>query len=257
MGTEVCGCERCLKHLVTLSLGRSATPASINDTYRDLVKIWHPDRFESDRRVRSRAEEQFKLIQEAYRELLEHIRSPQGNDPSGGDRQRKYPETGSGVSSPRGDQRVSRAREMFRELLDGNRYFMAPEIPLYCIESVRRYYPSEGASLLAFVDRSLTKSGRAFWAFCKDSIIVREFFMTTKIAYADLSGYQLRLTTPEASNGFDRLAHGILKSFSAEDVSLEISNEDGNVLETLQFNGRSGAERMLAILQELQRFGAF
>jgi curved DNA-binding protein CbpA len=52
-----------------LSLRPGATPSEIKEAYRDLVKVWHPDRFGSDVRLREKAELQLKLINEAYRTL--------------------------------------------------------------------------------------------------------------------------------------------------------------------------------------------
>jgi hypothetical protein len=47
---------------------RPGAPASeIKEAYRDLVKVWHPDRFGSDPRLRQRAEAKLKEINEAYR----------------------------------------------------------------------------------------------------------------------------------------------------------------------------------------------
>jgi len=68
-----CACKRCREHLVTLGLDQDPVSAGeIREAYRDAVQIWHPDRFEGNPRLRQRAEEQFKSIQEAYRELVEH-----------------------------------------------------------------------------------------------------------------------------------------------------------------------------------------
>jgi hypothetical protein len=50
-------------------LRRGATRSEIKEAYRDLVKVWHPDRFGSDLRLRQKAELQLKLINEAYRVL--------------------------------------------------------------------------------------------------------------------------------------------------------------------------------------------
>lgn len=58
------------KHRVTLGVGDDATDEEIKQAYRDLAKVWHPDRFsESDERLRRKAEEQFKVIQNAYEQL--------------------------------------------------------------------------------------------------------------------------------------------------------------------------------------------
>jgi hypothetical protein len=55
--------------LEILALKPSATPSEIKEAYRDLVKVWHPDRFGNDLRLRHKAELQLKLINEAYRVL--------------------------------------------------------------------------------------------------------------------------------------------------------------------------------------------
>jgi hypothetical protein len=63
--------------LEVLELGPAATPQDVKQAYRDLVKIWHPDRFPNDPRVRRKAEEKLKEINKAY-EIL------QGYDPAPG-----------------------------------------------------------------------------------------------------------------------------------------------------------------------------
>lgn len=45
------------------------TPAEIKEVYRDLAKVWHPDRFGSDERLRRKAEDKLKQINDAYRVL--------------------------------------------------------------------------------------------------------------------------------------------------------------------------------------------
>jgi hypothetical protein len=52
-----------------LALRPGASPAEIKEAYRDLVKVWHPDRFGSDARLRRKAEDKLKQINAAYRVL--------------------------------------------------------------------------------------------------------------------------------------------------------------------------------------------
>jgi curved DNA-binding protein CbpA len=55
--------------LDVLALRSGATSVEIKEAYRDLVKVWHPDRFGSDPRLRQKAEDKLKLINRAYQVL--------------------------------------------------------------------------------------------------------------------------------------------------------------------------------------------
>src|SRR5438477_5291542 len=52
--------------LDVLALRPGASALEIKGAYRDLVKVWHPDRFGSDPRLREKAEDKLKQINEAY-----------------------------------------------------------------------------------------------------------------------------------------------------------------------------------------------
>src|SRR5438093_11041724 len=53
-----------------LELEPGASPEAVKQAYRDLVKIWHPDRFPNDPKFQKRANEKTKAINEAYRKIL-------------------------------------------------------------------------------------------------------------------------------------------------------------------------------------------
>ena len=55
--------------LKILGLTPTATTSQIKEAYRDLAKVWHPDRFGSDPRLRAKAEETLKRINAAYQFL--------------------------------------------------------------------------------------------------------------------------------------------------------------------------------------------
>ncbi len=58
--------------LRVLGLGVNATEPEIKQTYRDLAKVWHPDRFANDPRLRSKAQDKLKEINGAYHILRDY-----------------------------------------------------------------------------------------------------------------------------------------------------------------------------------------
>lgn len=57
---------------VVLELPAGASMAEVKVAYRDLAQVWHPDRFTHSPRLRTRAEEKMKMINEAYNSLQRH-----------------------------------------------------------------------------------------------------------------------------------------------------------------------------------------
>jgi hypothetical protein len=62
--------------LRVLGLGPAASAREIKAAYRDLAKVWHPDRFAHDPRLQRKAQEQLKEINEAYRRLTSGDSAP-------------------------------------------------------------------------------------------------------------------------------------------------------------------------------------
>jgi len=56
-----------------LGVGRDTPLDQVRQAYRDLVRVWHPDRFSSDYRLARISEEKLKLINEAYSEIRAQI----------------------------------------------------------------------------------------------------------------------------------------------------------------------------------------
>jgi hypothetical protein len=52
-----------------LGLLESAGPDDVKVAWRDLAQVWHPDRFPADSRLRAKAENNLKRINEAYEAL--------------------------------------------------------------------------------------------------------------------------------------------------------------------------------------------
>lgn len=58
-----------IHHLANLDLQPGATFEEIKRAYKDLVQVWHPDRFGHNSRLREKATERLQTINESYRFL--------------------------------------------------------------------------------------------------------------------------------------------------------------------------------------------
>ena len=71
-----------------LEIGPDATTEQIRQAWRDLAQVWHPDRFGDNERLRGKAQERLKRINEAYQALSrgrlepESTPRPPGYDPA-------------------------------------------------------------------------------------------------------------------------------------------------------------------------------
>ena len=72
-----CVCQTCVTHAEFLGIAEAGPSMPvIRKAYKTAAKRWHPDRFEKNPTQKPQAEERFKLIQVAYRELSEHCDNP-------------------------------------------------------------------------------------------------------------------------------------------------------------------------------------
>lgn len=68
------------KYFEELDLPVGASPEQIKEAYRDLLQIWHPDRYVNNPRLKARAEERIVRINEAYQALCKTT-APESNVP--------------------------------------------------------------------------------------------------------------------------------------------------------------------------------
>jgi hypothetical protein len=64
------------EHLQTLGLPLEATWDEVTQAYKDLMKVWHPDRFQNDDRLRLKAEGEAQRINHAMSELRKLGKTP-------------------------------------------------------------------------------------------------------------------------------------------------------------------------------------
>lgn len=67
-----------------LGLTPGASPEELKEAYRDLAKVWHPDRFLHDPRLRAKAQEKLKEINEAYDRFRSRDKPTQPHDSTSG-----------------------------------------------------------------------------------------------------------------------------------------------------------------------------
>ena len=58
--------EKCFE---IFELDRRASPYEVKQAYKDIVNVWHPDRFSNNPRLKQKAEEKLKEINVAYETL--------------------------------------------------------------------------------------------------------------------------------------------------------------------------------------------
>ena len=61
------------KYYKILEIHANATEQEVKQAYRDLVKVWHPDRFTHDIKLQNKAEEKLKEINDAYQRIVAHL----------------------------------------------------------------------------------------------------------------------------------------------------------------------------------------
>jgi hypothetical protein len=64
-----------------LELDRGASTDEIKQSYKDIVTVWHPDRFSNNPRLRQRAEEKLKEVNAAYDTVKSYLSSEQRMEP--------------------------------------------------------------------------------------------------------------------------------------------------------------------------------
>ena len=68
-----CDCAKCRQHYKELGFAFGVpSEAEIQEAYKEAIKQWHPDLYENFASLRADAEERFKMVQVAFRELKEH-----------------------------------------------------------------------------------------------------------------------------------------------------------------------------------------
>ena len=70
-----------LRSYFILDLNPTATLEQVRAAYHDLIKVWHPDRYQNEPpRLRARAEEKLKAITNAYTRITNALQPSEGGE---------------------------------------------------------------------------------------------------------------------------------------------------------------------------------
>ena len=217
-----CACETCAQHARTLGLGdRPSSRAAIRKGFRAAAKLWHPDRFENDAVKRLEAEEHFKQIQLASREMLEHFESPA----------EWFVESGAVAAAERGAKPAAKVRREPAISFGGAPgCFTAPDFPLYAERIIAKHFIDPDRAL-AIVDLSGAGSkGGSFTQYIlltSHGIFVRDYRdIVSLLWYTDLGRiYFVDLRKDGKLGIWQRLVERI--SGTEQKYALEIYRQNG------------------------------
>jgi hypothetical protein len=85
--------------LRVLHLDPDCSREQIRQAYTDLVKVWHPDRFQADARLRQKADDTLRLINAAYEVLQRRGAAEEASPASPSEQQSAEPEPSTGRES--------------------------------------------------------------------------------------------------------------------------------------------------------------
>lgn len=233
-----CPCERCIRHSKTLGFrAGSASQAEIRKAYRRAAKAWHPDRFANDAVKRQEAEERFKQIQEAFRELIEH--NPHG------------------WAAP--VETIATAPEPMRAapriLFDGSYgCYSMPDVPPIAEQIIARNL-GQFDSALAIIDLSGMGNFSEFLLLATHGVMMRDrLHIVSLVSYADVREVRIidRNLRPE-SGWWSRLAAKITNT--GPRYALEIVKKDGTVFCSLSKEMNDGVKTVVyRFLQQQKQY---
>jgi hypothetical protein len=239
-----CTCDQCRQHARTLGLAPAASREAIHKAYRDAAKLWHPDRFEAEPDRQPEAEEHFKQVQIAYRELSEH--HARAGDSSLADSPTADPFAKSdpfAAPAPFGEPAASTTPP---PIAFGNLpgCFTGPHFPPLAQEVIAAHL-SPGQTALAIVDLSRTGDFAQFMLFAGHAVLVRDSLkMASMLWYNDLG--EIRLID-QRRQGRLGLWHRLLERISAtpQKYALHMHRRNGALFYTLASQADDSVKKVI------------
>lgn len=177
---QTCNCSRCVVHMQALGVTAPASFEEIGRAYKDLAKVWHPDRFENDPRLRQKAEETFKAVQQAFNALKEH----RGKTVHAAERQEFH-------------LSLDYSLRLFRPILDGKRAVHASSMTLPNLMVAGEQFKRRHQDIRLLV---------AGYLFTDTEIVGRGWLNKIQVKLSSLPSWNFSLKVQSIPDVFDRLA---------------------------------------------------
>lgn len=170
IGVDHCDCESCRSHMAVLGLQPPVNFDEISQTHKDLVQVWHPDRFEHNPRLRAKAEAQLKSVQEAFSNLKAHKTQTARNSTASAAVVTRSPWWEDGG---RFELTLAKAEAIFKPAVDGKFVNRASAVSFPKVLYISRQFgihdPAEIRVVMVRLDGSLD----AGWVFTRSGIYLK------------------------------------------------------------------------------------
>jgi hypothetical protein len=189
-----CDCAQCRQHWATLGLeGQPVTRLTLRRAYRAAALRSHPDRFENEPALRHQAEEQFKRLQVAYRELTEHL-PPDG----------EFAEADADLATPAVPFIDVAPVAPALSFGDAPGCYVAPDLPPI-VARIAKECLGPGVYPVAIVDLARNNSFSSFFLLATHSAIVKDGLgITSLVWYEDLGNVEMLARFPGNTRGLLR-----------------------------------------------------
>src|SRR3972149_2604129 len=141
-----------------LGLTSGASPGEIRSAYLDLVKVWHPDRFTHDPKLKLKAQDQLRVINAAYERLKSVGPRPSSRGPNA---PRTYPTPPPSPPTPQGHtaSEPQGPPPPFRRFSLTGIYWLIPAVALILIVVVSRETSHKPPALSSAIDKGRASEG--------------------------------------------------------------------------------------------------
>ncbi|TAN41958.1 MAG: J domain-containing protein [Nitrospirae bacterium] len=117
------------KHYATLGLELGASPTEIKEAYRDLVKVWHPDKHIHDEKLHPKAQKKLQQINKAYEEIQKYLTNNSYQKPSKPFAEQRYDSKNTAQSTQYNDRSDFHASKSYSSRITAIKKYLRYNMP--------------------------------------------------------------------------------------------------------------------------------